>query len=99
MQNNKENSKSIQNKLATVKYNCDDNTHLIVNQEKCAKCKDKVCTYICPAGVYSVDENTGEIVVQYENCLECGACRIACPKKSIDWNYPHAGCGVILKNN
>ncbi len=95
----KNNEKSIQNKLATVKYNCSNNCHLVLNQSKCYKCKNKVCTYICPAGVYSLDLNTNEIVVQYENCLECGACRIACPKNAIDWNYPPAGCGVILKNN
>ncbi len=98
MENNV-NKKSIQDKLATIKYNCDNKTHLIVNQKKCAKCKDKPCLAICPANVYSIDENTKEIIVQYENCLECGACRLACPKGAIDWNYPSSSCGVIYKNS
>ena len=99
MLDDKLNKKSIQAKLATVKYNCSYKTHLKVNQKKCAKCKDKPCTYICPANVYSVDETTKEIIVQYENCLECGACRIACPYGTIEWEYPESGCGVVFKNS
>ena len=96
---NQENKKSIQDKLATIKYNCSSKSHLSVNQKKCAKCKTKICTQICPAKVYEFDENIDEIIVQYENCLECGACRIACPKNAISWEYPESGCGVIFKNN
>ncbi len=99
MQENNDNKKSIQDKLALLKYDCAAKSHLHVNQKKCAKCKEKTCTFICPAGVYSEDKVTGEIIVQYENCLECGACRIACPKEIIDWSYPDAGCGIIFKHS
>ena len=95
----KKNSKNIQNKLVNVKYNCDSVTHLIVNQEICANCKEKTCIYICPADVYNVESSTNEIVVQYENCLECGACKIACPKKNINWQYPSSSCGVVYRNS
>lgn len=99
MTQDKENIKSIQDKLAVMKYNCAESSHLIVDQEKCSKCKDKTCTYICPANVYTYDTETKEILVSYENCLECGACRIACPKHVINWEYPPSGCGVVLKHN
>ena len=95
----KKNKKSIQDKLATVKYNCSEKTHLVVNQKKCLKCKEKICTIICPANVYNVDEVTKETTVQYENCLECGACRIACPYGTIEWEYPESGCGVVYKHS
>lgn len=98
MENNK-NKKSIQDKLATIKYNCDDKSHLKIDLSKCQNCKEKTCTHICPAAVYVEDENAQEILVQYENCLECGACRIACPKGAIEWEYPPASCGVVFKNN
>ena len=92
--------KAIQNKLNNVKYNCDGETHLkVVNKAKCLKCQNKPCTYICPANVYEFDENTREIVVQYENCMECGACKIVCPYGNIEWCYPKSGCGVIYKNS
>ncbi|MBR1617960.1 4Fe-4S dicluster domain-containing protein [bacterium] len=90
--------KTIQDKLNSVKYNCDSHGHLILNQEICQKCNHKVCTFICPASVYS-ESDAGEIIVQYENCLECGACRIACPLSNIEWHYPSSGCGVIYKNS
>ena len=93
------NSKAIQKKISTVKYKCASCSHLILNQDICRKCKDKTCTFICPADVYSVDEKTGDVIVGYENCLECGACRIACPKNNIEWNYPSSGCGVVYKNS
>ena len=99
MEKNIENKKSIQDKLATIKYNCSNKAHLVADLKKCAKCKEKTCTHICPADVYEWDKNLDEIVVRYENCLECGACRISCPKGAISWEYPEAGCGVILKNN
>ena len=97
--NMEKNSKSIQNKLVNVKYNCAQASHLVLNQEICAKCKEKTCTYICPADVYNLDKLSGSIIIQYENCLECGACRIACPKKNIEWHYPSSGCGVVYKNS
>ena len=93
------NSKSIEKKIAAVKYVCASNPHLVVNQEICQKCKEKTCLYICPADVYNIDEKTGNIIVQHENCLECGACRISCPKKNINWCYPSSGCGVVYKNS
>lgn len=87
----------IDDKLFTVKYKPDETTHLCPNQEDCSKCQDQPCTYICPANVYSWDEEQKKILVGYENCLECGACRIACSKTSLKWDYPKSGCGVTFK--
>ena len=87
--------KAIQDKLNSVKYNCDNTSHLVANQKDCVKCKDKACCFICPAGVYSENENG--IVIQYENCLECGACKIICDK--IEWHYPKSSYGVVFKNS
>ena len=38
-----------------------------------------------------------EIKVEYENCLECGACRMICPNNAIEWQYPKSSKGVIYK--
>ena len=97
MNNSTNNSKELENKLKTVKYKCDNESHLAVNQELCKNCKDKICTHICPAGVYSFDDKASQMIIQYENCLECGACKIVC--KSIKWCYPKSGHGVIFKNS
>ena len=68
----------LENKLYTVKYTPDTKSHLQPVQECCRICKSKICTAICPAQVYEWDENAQKLIVNYENCLECGACRIAC---------------------
>ncbi len=91
----KNDNSSIENKLATLKYYTDDTPHLILDKEKCKNCQTKRCICVCPAKVYEVDGD--EIKVEYENCLECGACRIACPNNAIDWKYPKSSCGVLYK--
>jgi ferredoxin like protein len=48
---------------------------------------------LCPAGLYSENER-GEIVLDSDGCLECGACRLACGVDVLDWHYPQGGTGV-----
>ena len=42
----------IEKKLINVKYKTSDKPHLILNQEICKVCEDKVCLNVCPANVY-----------------------------------------------
>jgi ferredoxin like protein len=86
----------IENKLYTVKYNPDTKSHLRPVQECCRICKSKICTKICPANVYEWDGY--RLIVNYENCLECGACRIACENSSLGWEYPKGTNGVTFKH-
>jgi ferredoxin like protein len=87
----------LEDKLYTVKYTPDTNSHLQPVQECCRVCKSKICTTVCPAGVYEWDENMQKLIVNYENCLECGACRIACESASLGWEYPKGTKGVTFK--
>jgi len=76
---------NIDDKLFLNTYNADTVSHLIIkDQGVCANCKEKPCTEFCPARVF-------------EGCLECGACRIACPNNNIDWNYPRGGFGIQFR--
>ena len=98
MTDNKENIKmTIDDKLFKVKCNPSESCHLIIDAEKCKNCKVKSCTFVCPANVYEWDEENKKIIIGYENCLECGACRIACEEKAIDWEYPKGDSGVTFK--
>lgn len=82
---------NIDDKLSLIKYKTDKKSHLRVDQDICNKCKSKCCTHICPADVYNWSEEKNTLEIRYENCLECGACRICCPHKCIDWQYPDGG--------
>lgn len=86
---------NIENKLYTVKYSPDTISHLKPDVEVCKNCKNKCCTFICPAKVYEWDEENKNLIVNYENCLECGACRIAC--SNVQWEYPKGTKGVTYK--
>ncbi len=88
---------NIDDLLAKTKYNPDKISHLIPNQEKCKNCENRICENVCPAGVYKWDENENKLLVNFENCLECGACKIVC--HNIDWTYPNGTKGVIFKNS
>ena len=88
---------NINDKLSKVKYKNDSETHLKVCQKDCQTCKNRSCEIVCPANVYEYDEQKGEMKVAFENCLECGACRIACDKKTLIWDYPKQGFGVTIK--
>lgn len=89
---------NLDEKLSTLKYNKGKESHLAVDNDICMRCKEKFCTYICPANVYEWDENRCQMMIRYENCLECGACKIACEKNNINWRYPNSEYGVKFKN-
>ncbi|UMZ75328.1 ferredoxin family protein [Natranaerofaba carboxydovora] len=75
-------------------------THIkIRNPELCKnKCEKTPCTYICPSDVYYTTENKSTYIqIDYERCVECGACIIACPYENIDWHYPPPEYGVFYQ--
>jgi ferredoxin like protein len=82
---------TLEDKLATVKFNIDKNPHIKVKLEICAECVKKPCT-ICPAGCYEMEDD--KIVFNHEGCLECGTCREVCPSAAVEWAYPEKGRGV-----
>ena len=57
-------------------------------------CDEKPCICVCPGHLYSRSEETGEMVVEYAGCLECGTCLVACVPGSTLWVYPEGGFGV-----
>lgn len=86
---------ALEDKLYTVKFTSDTVSHLKPDYECCKKCTNRYCTTLCPARVYEWDENNDKLIVNFENCLECGACKIAC--KHIQWEYPKGTKGVTFK--
>lgn len=87
---------SLEEKLYRVRYEVDaDHPHIRVEEAVCRACGDRVCTFICPARVYTQSsDDPARIQVRHENCLECGTCRVACGCEGIRWEYPNGGMGV-----
>jgi ferredoxin like protein len=83
---------SVEEKLAVNKYGIDKEVHIRVDLEICKTCGSHFCVAACPAQCFKVtDEN---ITFSFEGCLECGSCRIVCPKGAVDWTLPRAGFGI-----
>lgn len=89
-------SMAIEDELNTTRFNVDTQQHIRVNAELCEPCSDKQCLYICPVQNYTLTAE-GKLTFSWHGCVECGACRIACPNDAIEWNYPRGGFGVCLR--
>ncbi len=87
---------NIKDKLALDTFKPAKESHLKLNQELCRGCKVRCCLFVCPARVYTMDRQS-EIHIEFEACLECGTCLIACPHNAIQWNYPQGGFGVQFR--
>jgi ferredoxin like protein len=85
----------IETKLGTLQYNIDKEAHIQVNSEICKNCNSKPCILGCPAQCFQLID--GQLHFQYEDCIECGTCKILCDKEAIQWNYPRGTFGVAFR--
>ncbi|HOW28761.1 MAG TPA: 4Fe-4S dicluster domain-containing protein [Elusimicrobiota bacterium] len=87
---------NIDEKLGYLTYKADHQTHITIEKpEVCSEqCREKPCASICPAQVYRWEEAQNKVIVSFENCIECGACRMLCPFFNIKCHWPRGGFGV-----
>lgn len=93
---------SVENKLGLLDFKKSPTTHISIRNSgadsPCIQsCRDKPCTTVCPAKVYEWEEGHKKILVAYENCIECGACRMLCPYDNIACEWPKGGFGIKYK--
>ncbi len=85
----------IEEKLLLDAIKADKESHIRINHEICRKkCRVKYCLYVCPAHLYTTNEEADEVQVEFAGCLECGTCRVACKHGALEWTYPRGGFGV-----
>jgi ferredoxin like protein len=91
-------SQNIEERLFLIRYKADEKSHLVIkNQTVCEQCETKECNFFCPADVYKWHGEDRMTSVAFENCIECGTCRLACPDYNIEWVYPKGGYGITYK--
>jgi ferredoxin like protein len=87
---------SIDEKLLKTRFIIDSgNPHITLDAERCGECPDEPCLIVCPTQCYKKEKE--KLLFSWENCIECGSCRIVCPLGSITWNYPRGGFGVCYR--
>ncbi len=92
-----EKAMTLDKRLAMVSFIKDPEPFIIVDTGLCEQCEKKPCLYICPAQVYTWQDNLN---YNTEGCLETGACLVVCHTlgaKAIQWKYPSGGRGVSFK--
>jgi ferredoxin like protein len=81
-------------KLGLDVFKLDKEPHIVIDHEICrTECKKKTCITVCPADLYQLNDE-GDIVVNWEGCLECGTCLICCDDRALSWVYPRGEMGV-----
>ncbi len=86
---------NVEAKLGRNVFKLSRTSHIQLRHDVCrAECRQRYCLSICPAKVFSWNDERQEIHVEFEGCLECGTCMIACPHEALRWQYPQAGFGV-----
>lgn len=89
----------VEEKLYNNRYMVDEgHPHIAIKATgKAPSPQLKSLVTVCPAGCYA-EEESGEVVVTPDGCLECGTCRIICAETGeLEWNYPRGGYGILFK--
>ena len=66
------------NKVERVEWGENLDAHQRFKQTMCMHCKDAACVEVCPTGATHTTEE-GAVVIDYDTCIGCGACVLACP--------------------
>jgi len=82
-------------KLFKTRFIVDETAHIVVDVTICQNCTELPCLYVCPVSSYTLRD--GKLLFAWQGCVECGACRIACRRNAIKWDYPRGGFGVALR--
>lgn len=89
---------TIEERLYADETRPDKVSHLgLLDEERCRGCTGRECTVVCPAETYRWNAEDGRLVIRFENCLECGACRVVCPHANVSWRYPLGGRGICYR--
>ena len=90
---------SVSERLGADSFTTDKVPHLkIADPQLCRTCVLKPCIKVCPAEVYHWDAD--HVRINYENCLELGACRVACHElgnHALQWDFPVGSRGVHFR--
>lgn len=55
------------------------NVTVVFTPQICNHCDEPSCAKVCPTGASYIEEETGVVLVDYDKCMGCRACYVACP--------------------
>jgi len=84
----------VADKLTALAIKPQADSHIVPDQSRCADCDTRPCIAACPAELWALNDETGEVTVEFAGCLECGTCLLVCPHDAVTWHYPDGTFGV-----
>ena len=84
----------IEEKIALNAIKHDEESHIEIDKNLCNTCEPRTCLRACPAELYTIEPESGQVIVDHTGCLECGTCMIICPSNAVTWRYPNPGFGI-----
>lgn len=88
---------SVDQKLTRLAIKPQADSHIVPDQDRCADCTTRPCIPACPAELWALNDETGEMTVEFAGCLECGTCLLVCPLGAVEWSYPDGMFGVQFR--
>ena len=52
----------------------------------CKQCEDAPCVAACPTNARFRDEELGRVIVNYDRCIGCKTCMVACPFGAVNFD-------------
>jgi len=84
----KPNIPSIADRVANLKYDDDNVSHIKVLDSKSDFMKKMVT--LCPTECYTIENE--QVMLQHEGCIECGTCSL-----ETDWKHPRGEKGIVFQ--
>ncbi len=53
----------------------------------CNQCEPAPCVIVCPTNARSLDKELGRVTVDYNRCIKCKTCVVACPFGAVGFDY------------
>lgn len=60
----------------------------------CQNCEDAPCKLVCPVNAIYRDEDTNGVLIDYDTCIGCKECMVACPFGAIHFDKDK---GIVYK--
>ena len=88
---------TVDKKLTVLAIKPQAESHIVPDQELCRRCDSRPCIVACPAELWALNEETGEMTIEHAGCLECGTCLLVCPQDAVVWRFPDGTYGVQFR--